>query len=139
MATQGGFGLTVNITIGETLTAIATILDGEIPRFKRYLAEFTAHDSTSGYDEYISTGRRGLDKFKLTLGWDAVEETHEAIVAAFDSEDPVEMSVEDPAGIETITFDAFIEEIGRIAKQKEGYVAEVVIQPTGAPTITIAT
>lgn len=136
MATQGGFGLTVMITMAEVATAIATILDGEMPRFKRYLADFTPHDSTSGYDEYISTGRRGLDKFKLTLGWDAGEETHAAIVTAFDSDDPVEMAVEDPAGVETITFDAFIEEIGRIAKQKEGYVAEVVIQPTGAPVIT---
>lgn len=136
MATQGGFGLTVKIDVSESLTAIATILDGEIPRFKRYLAEFTAHDSTSGYDEYISTGRRGLDKFKLTLGWDIAESTHAAIVAAFDAEDAVEMSVEDPAGVEVIAFNAFIEEIGRIAKQKEGYTAEVVIQPTGAPTIS---
>lgn len=136
MATQGGFGLSVQISISEVLTAVAKILDGEIPRFKRYLAEFTAHDSASGYDEYISTGRRGLDKFKLTLGWDIAETSHAAIVAAFNAETPVTMVVEDPAGSETITFDAFIEEVGRISKQKEGYTAEVVIQPTSAPVIT---
>lgn len=133
---QGGFGLTARIDIAETLTAIVTILDCEMPRFKRYLADFTAHDSASGYDEYISTGRRGLDKFKMTLGWDADEETHAAMVTAFDSEAPVGMNIEDPAGVEVINFDAFIEEIGRIAKQKEGYVCEVSIQPTGAVGIT---
>lgn len=136
MATQGGFGLTVTLEIEEVATAIATILDGEMPRFKRYLADFTAHDSASGYDEYISTGRRGLDKFKLILGWDIGEETHEALVDAFDSDIAIVMTVEDPAGAETITFSAFVEEIGRVAKQKEGYTAEIVIQPTGAPTIT---
>lgn len=136
MATQGGFGLTVTLEIAEVATAIATILDGEMPRFKRYLADFTAHDSASGYDEYISTGRRGLDKFKLILGWDIGEETHEALVDAFDSDIAILMTVEDPAGAETITFSAFVEEIGRVAKQKEGYTAEIVIQPTGAPTIT---
>lgn len=135
MATQGGFGLTIKIYT-STLTAIVKVLDGEIPRFKRYLAEFTAHDSSSGYDEYISTGRRGLDKFKLTLGWDSGATTHAAIVTAFASDTAVAMSAEDPNGDEVIAFSAFIEEIGRIAKQKEGYVAEVVIQPTGAPTIT---
>lgn len=136
MAVQGGFGLTVKIDVVETPTAIATILDGEIPRFKRYLADFTAHDSASGYDEYISTGRRGLDKFKLTLGWDIGEDTHAALVAAFDSEASILMTVSDPDSAEDISFQAFVEEIGRVAKQKEGYTAEIVIQPTGAPTIT---
>jgi hypothetical protein len=135
MATQGGFGLVIKIYT-SSLTAIVDVLDGEIPRFKRYLAEFTAHDSPSGYDEYISTGRRGLDKFKLTLGWDSTATTHAAIVTAFGSNTAVAMSAQDAAGEEVIAFSAFVEEIGRISKQKEGYVAEVVIQPTGAPTIT---
>lgn len=135
MATQGGFGLTIKI-FTTALTAIVKVLDGEIPRFKRYLAEFTAHDSTDGYDEYISTGRRGLDKFKLTVGWDSTATTHAAIMTAFGSDTAVAMSVEDPAGDEVIAFSAFIEEIGRISKQKEGYTAEIVIQPTGKPTIT---
>lgn len=134
MTTQGGFGLVVKIYT-STLTAIVKVIDGEIPRFKRYLADVTAHDSTSGYDEYISTGRRGMDKFKVTLLWDSAATTHAAIVSAFASDTAVAMSTRAGTG-ETIAFSAFIEEIGRIAKQKEGYVAEVVIQPTGAPTIT---
>jgi predicted secreted protein len=136
MATQGGFGLKIKITVASTLTAIAKITEGEIPEFERMVAEVTAHDSPNGWAEFISTGKRKMNEFKFTLLWDSTLSTHAAITAAFDSEAAVNMSVEDPDGVEVIAFAAFITKMGRISEQEEGYTCEVAVQPTGQPTIT---
>lgn len=136
MAEQGGFGMKVKITVGTTLTTIANLLDAEFPKFNKFLAEQTGHDATSGYAEYIDTGKRGLDSFKMTLGWDSESTTHAAIVTAFSATTTVNMSIEDPGAVEIISFAAHIKSILRISKQEEGYQAEIEVQPTGLPTIT---
>ncbi len=135
--TQGGFGLTVRIDISSTLTAIAEVLEGsELPKFKKFIAEATPHNATGGYAKRIATGKRSLESFKLVLGWDKDEATHAAIRTAFDSNDAVNMNVASPGGDETIAFSAHIEEIGRIVGQEDAYTAEVMITPTGHPTIS---
>lgn len=135
--TEGGFGLAVKITVGTTLSAITYMLEGELPEFERFLAEATPHSATGGWAKYVSTGKRKMNEFKVTLGWDSDETTHAAIVTAFDSEDPVNMSVVSPDGSdETISFSAFVRLIGRMTDQEDAYKAEVTIQPTGQPTIT---
>ncbi len=136
MAEQGGFGLVCKITVGTSLTVIAHIVDGEFPKFNKFLAENTGHDADTGWGTFIATGKRIMEAFKLTLGWDSAASTHAAIVTAFDSDNPVNMSIEDPGGVEVISFSAHIKSIGRIAKQENGYQCEVEIQPTGKPTIT---
>lgn len=134
---EGGFGLSVKIKITSTMTAIAELLEGEIPEFEKFVAEMTPHSATGGYATYVATGKRKLNEFKITLGWDSDDSTHAAIIAAFDSDSPVDMSVVSPDGTdETIAFSAHITKIGRIAEQEDGYKADVTIQPTGAPTIT---
>ncbi len=136
MAQIGGFGLTVKIDISSTLTALTYLLDGEIPEFEKFIAEATPHDSTNGYAQFVATGKRKMNEFKVTLGWDSDEATHAAVLAAFDSNDPVTMQVISPGADETIEFSAHITKIGRVAAQEDGYKAEVTIQPTGSPTIT---
>ena len=133
---QGGFGLTVKISISAVLTAIAELLDGEIPEFEKYLAEMTPHNATGGYAQHVATGKRKMNEFKVTLGWDSDETTHAAILAGFDSNDPVSMSVVSPGADETIAFSAHIQKVGRLSPQEDGYKCDVTIQPTGAPTIT---
>lgn len=137
MTDTGGFGLTVKIDISSTLTAIVSLLEGEIPEFEKFIAEMTPHNAPGGYAKYVATGKRKLNEFKITLGWDKDEATHAAVCTAFDSDDPVNMSVIAPDGEdEIIAFGAHIQKIGRIADQEDGYKCEVNIQPTGAPTIT---
>jgi predicted secreted protein len=136
MTTQGGYGLVIKIEITATLTAIAHVLEADFPEFEKLIAEVTAHDSPSGYAEYISTGKRQMNEFTMTLLWDADVATHAAIVAAFNADPTVNMSIQDPDGIEVIAFAAHVVKIGRQAEQEEGYQAEVTIQPTGVPTIT---
>jgi deoxyribodipyrimidine photolyase-like uncharacterized protein len=135
MATQGGYGLEVKINTGS-LTAIAKMVDGDMPAQLKELAEVTAHDSTSGYREFIDTGIRELGEFQVTLLWDDTEATHAQILTSFNATAAVSMSVLDPAGQETIAFSAFIRQISRISKMADGYKANVMIRPTGAPTIT---
>jgi len=118
------------------LEAIVNVKDAEFPRFKRFLAESTSHGSTGGYAEYVDSGSRELQKFKLTLGWDADAATHAALVTALTNETALAFSIQDPDGDEVISFSAFVEEIGRMGEKKGQFEAEVVIQPTGAPTIT---
>lgn len=136
MSVQGGYGAVLKITVTASLTAVAHVRDFEFPEFERVVAEITAHDSPGGYAEYISTGKRKMNEFTCTLTWDKSEATHQAMLAAFNSDDPVEMSTEDPNGVEVIAFDALVTKIGRQAEQEEGYSAEVSIQPTGIPAIT---
>jgi len=136
MAVQGGYGVVLKIMVSTTLTAIANVLDVDYPRLMKYIAESTAHDSTSGYYEAIATGKRRAEPFTARILWDDSETTHTAIITAFASEAAVSMSLNDPDSSETLTFSAHIEAIGRIAKQEGNYEAEVVIHPTGAVTIT---
>jgi hypothetical protein len=132
----GGFGLIVKISISSTLTAIAELIDGEIPEFEKFIAEMTPHSATGGYATHVATGKRKLNEFKITLGWDSDDVTHAAILAAFDSNDAVNMSIMAPAADETIAFAAHVTKVGRITAQEDGYKCDVTIQPTGAPTIT---
>lgn len=137
MTSKGGFGLTVKIDISGTLTALVDLLEGEIPEFEKFLAEMTPHNATGGYAKYVATGKRKINEFKLTLGWDKDEATHTAVRAAFDSLNPVNMSVTSPDGTdEVIAFSAHVNKMGRISDQEDGYKCDVTIQPTGAPTIT---
>ena len=137
MTVQGGFGLTAKIEITAALTAIVDVLEGsELPKMKKVIAEMTPHNATSGYAVRVATGKRSLESFKLVIGWDADEATHAAIQTAFDSDAAVNMSIASPGDDEDIAFAAHIEEIDRQAGQEDGYKAEIMVTPTGAPTIT---
>ena len=138
MTVEGGYGLDVKITVGTTLTTFVSLLEGsEMPKFKKFIAEATPHNATGGWAVRVATGKRSLESFKVVLGWDTDEATHAAVQTAFDSDAAVNMSVVSPDGAdETIAFSAHIEEIGRMPAQEDIYKAEVMITPTGAPTIT---
>jgi hypothetical protein len=135
MADQGGFGVVLKINTGA-LTSVANLLDVEFPKQSKTLAEARYHNSANGYMEWIATGLRSLESFTAVLGWDDTESTHAQIVTSYGSDTAVGMSIEDPLGQETIAFDAHVQEILRIGVQDDLYKAEVVFQPTGAPTIT---
>lgn len=137
MTADGGFGLTAKIDVSCVLTAIVDILDGsELPAMKKFIADMTPHNATSGYAVRVASGKRSLESFKLVIGWDSDEATHAAVQAAFDSDDAVDMSISSPGGDEVIAFSGHIEEIARQSPTEEGYTAEVTVTPTGAPTIT---
>lgn len=134
MARQGGFGAVLKIDVSG-LQAVAYVKDFEFPEFEKLLADITSHDSPGGYQEMISTGKRQLNEFTCQLVWDVSQTTHDAMIAAFDSDDPVDMSAEDPDGTEVIAFAAHVSKLGRVAEQEEGYVCDVTIKPTGQPSI----
>lgn len=136
MAEQGAFGSKVKITVSAALTTIANLIDFDPLTLRKTLVNMTGHDSASGYDVYVDTGKRSIPSLKLTLGWDDSNNTHQALIAGYNSTSPVNMSVEDPAGTEVITFSAFIQEISRVYKQTDGYKAIITIQPTGVPTLS---
>jgi predicted secreted protein len=135
MTIQGGYGAVLKIEVSAVLTAVVHVMDYEFPEFEKILADVTAHDSPGGYAEWIATGKRKLNEFTCKLLWDPDATTHAAVQAAFDSDDAVGMSCEDPDGNEVIAFDAHISKLGRIAEQEEGYTCDVTIQPTGIPVI----
>lgn len=132
---QGGFGAKIKINISDTMTVIAKLLEFDPIELEKILADWTGHDSPGGYEEKIATGKRKVNPFTCTLGWDRSKPTHDAIQAAFDSDDTVTMSVEDRLGAEVIEFEVHIQKIGRIYEQEEGFRAEVNIEPTGMPEI----
>ncbi|NLF77350.1 MAG: hypothetical protein GX573_16765 [Chloroflexi bacterium] len=135
MTIQGGFGIKLKIDVTGTPTVVAHLLEMEYPEFEKILVESTAHDSPGGYAQYTATGKRRMGEFTATLAWDKTDPTHSAIQSAFDSLDPVAISVEDPDGGEPISFSAHIAKLGREAEQEGLYSCVVTIQPTGQPTI----
>jgi predicted secreted protein len=135
MARQGGYGAVMKIDVTAVLTAVVHVVDFEFPELEKVLADVTAHDSPGGYSEFIASGKRTMNEFTVKVVWDRSEATHNAIQAAFDSDLPVGMSVQDPDGSEVIEFEAHVKKVGRIAEQEEGFMCEIAIQPTGLPTI----
>ena len=133
---QGGYGVVMQIDVGTVLTALTKVVDMDYPAFVSVLADATTHDSTSGWAEWIATGRRNAEAFSCTLTWDTNEATHAAVVTVFDADAAVTFSIADPDGDETITFEGFIGRMQREAKQEDVYKCEVEIQPTGVPAIT---
>ena len=132
----GGFGLQIKILVSATMTAIAELIEGEIPEFEKFVAEMTSHGATGGYATYVASGKRKLNEFKMTLGWDSDDTTHAAILAAFASNSPITMTIYAPdSSDEAISFSAHINKLGRISAQEDGYKCDVAVTPSGAPTM----
>ena len=136
MSSVGGFGLTFKIDISSSLTTIVDVLDGDIPEFTRFVAEMTPHSASGGWATFVATGKRKMEEFSFTVGWDSDETTHAALVTAFNSNNAVDFSVTTPGTDEAIAFSAQITKMGRMSEQEDGMKCEISIQPTGAPTIT---
>lgn len=135
--TSGGFGLQVKIEISEVMTAVVGVLEGsELPKLKKFIADATPHSSPGGWTQRVASGKRSAESFKLVLGWDADEDTHEAMRTAFDSNEPVNFVVISPDNKEQFAMPVHIEEIGGAAEQEGIYQAEVMITPADGPTIT---
>jgi hypothetical protein len=131
MSTEGGFGVKIMIAVGTTMTAIAHVTEMTYPEFEKFLYERTAHDSPGRFAEHGDSGKRKVNPFTCKLEWDKEEATHAAILAAFDSPEPVEISIEDPDSSDVITGHVQIQKVGREAKQESGYFCTVTLQPTG--------
>ena len=136
MAVQGGFGLTLQISITAVYTTITYLLDCDFPEQAKTLEEVTPHSATSGYATHAASGKRELGEFTATLQWAKSEATHAAILTAYGTNATVDMKIIDVGTAETIQFAAHVKSIKRISKQDEAYKAEVTFQPSGAPTIT---
>ncbi len=137
MAT-GGFGLQVQITVSNTLTAIANLRSPNMPELEKVMAEVTGHDAAGGYEEHLPTGKFRMTEFQAELVWDQSEATHAAIMAAFaETATPVQMKVIAPNDVESITFNAWISKISRVSDQEGAYMATVTIRPTGQPTLAV--
>lgn len=135
--TQGGFGLSLQIDVTGAPTAWAKVRDADFPSFKKFVTEATTHDSTGGYYEAASTGKRRVQPFRVKLAWDTSQATHAAVLTAFNADTTVTVSIADPDGDETIAFEAQIEEVNRMGNGQEGlYEADVLVHPTGQATIT---
>ena len=135
--TQGTFGIVCQIDVSGTPTALVKMLEANWPVLKKFIAESTTHDSTGGWYEGVDSGKKRAMPFPTLLAWDTSQATHAAVIAAFNSPDPVTFSVADPDGDETLTFEVLIEEMERLASgQEDIYKARVLLHPTGSVAIT---
>ena len=136
MAFQGGFGLTLQIDVGTVPTAVVDVLSADFPEQLKTIVRKVPHDASSGYAEQVDTGVKDLGAMTVRLGWDVDETTHAAILSAFDGTSAVDFSIADPSDDETIAFSGHVKSVKRISPAEDAFEADVVIQPTGAPTIT---
>lgn len=130
-------GLEVKITVTSTLTAIGHLQnETNWPEVTKVLSEETGHDATDGYAEHIATGKFTVGSFNLVVLWDSSESTHAALNAAFDSLSSVAMSIANPSGSESWSFNAHIYSLGPSSRQDQGVRMTIKVQPTGKPTRT---
>lgn len=128
---QGGFGVTLTIAG----TAVYNLLkDVSFPEQERLVAEATPHNATGGYAVYVSTGKRKLNEFTVTLGWNKA--SHTTLITNMGTVVPAAFTIASPNADETIAFNGFVTKVGRISEEEGAYTAEVTIQPSGVPTIT---
>jgi hypothetical protein len=132
MATQGGMGLEIKVTVTSTLTAIGHLLpETNWPKVEKILSEETGHDALNGYAEWKPTGKYAVGTFTLIVLWDPSATTHAALNAAFDSQDDVAMLISSPNGNEAWTFVAQVKSLGPSSKQDQGFRMAIDVQPTG--------
>lgn len=137
MAEQGGYGLDLKMDLGTaSLVTVAKVLDIDFPEQKSFVAEKTSHGSTGGYYEAIATGKKRLMPMTLKLGWDQLDAGHAEILTVFGTGVATDISIEDSLAQEVIAFKVIVESIGRVSPQEDLYVADVMLHPTGAPTIS---
>ena len=135
MAAQGGYGVVARINTGS-MTAIVGVLGVEFPKFTKFMKESTGHDATSGYYTATPSGKRRLQPFRMRIAWDTAEATHAQMVTSFNADTAVTVDIADPDGDEVISFSSHIEEIGRISEQEGILEADILVHPSGPPTIT---
>lgn len=136
MGIQGGFGVVFEMSIASVMTPVAHITEVKYPKLEKEIAEVTAHDSPGGYAEHIATGKFSLGELTFTLAWDGADSTHSALLAAYNSKQPVDFSIHSPDNTDSIAFSALVKSLEFGAEQDGFYQCEVTLQPTGQPTIT---
>ena len=136
MAVQGGFGLTLQISIAAVYTTITYLLDTDFPEQSKVVEETTPHSASGGYAQHTASGKRELGEFTATLQWDKADSTHAKVLTVMAANATVNMSIQDPGGAEIIAFAAHVKSIKRMSKQDEAFKAEITFQPSANPTIT---
>lgn len=130
MTQSGGFGVSL------TIDAVSVVHVDEIDelQFTKFISEATGHDSAGGYYESVATGKFRAQPFNVGVWWDPT--AHAGLIGDFNGTASVPTIWSDPAGGETITFQAHVEMIGRVTLQEGTYRANLTIHPTGQPVIT---
>ena len=136
MSFQGGFGLTLKIDVGTVPTAIVDVLSADFPEQLKTIVRKVPHDASSGYSERYDTGVRDLGEITVRMGWDVDEATHAAILTQFASTTATDFSIADPSDDESVAFSGHVRSVKRVSPAEDTFEADVVIAPTGAPTIT---
>ncbi len=129
MATSGGFGAAA--TIGGT--SITKIIELEAPEIEMPAVDVTAHDATSGYTERMKPGVKKTGPARIKKLWDDTLAAEIAIETHFATTTSAAFVL--TVGNETYSFSGFVESIEQFIDQENGYMGEIVIQPTGAITI----
>ena len=130
-----GFGVTCNLILSGTSSAVGNFLDVDYPAFQKFLADATYHSATGGYGRYMDTGQRELPMFTMTLGWDETNAAtnHSKFRTAFDWTGGVAMLLTSPDA-KTLYFECFIQKVGQVVKQKAQSLCSIDVQPSQAPT-----
>jgi hypothetical protein len=119
-------------------TTMAEVMDFEGPGIKNELIKTTSHSNASGYDTYI-TGTKDNDEIKFDINYVPTEATHNnatGLVGFANTGELVTWSVVWPdVGGTTWTGDGLVLSFTPKGKIKDQLMAEVVVKPTGAPTL----
>lgn len=131
MATAGGFGAQLKIDISGTMTITVDVVEIPWPEISRLLPDATAHDSASGYREFIPSGKREAGEFTVRVQWDDLQATHAALLTAYGSTTPLGMQLLNVSSTDGLSFMGLVKTIGRVSLQDGVYEANITIQPTG--------
>jgi predicted secreted protein len=132
MATQGGLGTTLTYNS----QSITKIMEVDWPEVEKVLADVTAHDSSSGWEEFIATGKFVAADFTVTVLWDKALAGHAALLTAYTAKTSHAFSLVAPGSAITVAGTAFVSNVEEQAEMEDGYKAVITFAPTGNVTIT---
>lgn len=136
MADSTAFGTILKIDISATLTLVTKVEEVAFPPVEKVLDEVTNHGSTGGWEEFLDVGLRRSGELDVTLIWDSAAATHAKFQTVMDGTAAVNMSVQDPGGVEIMAFSAHVKKIERLTPKDKALRAKIKIKPTGVLTIT---
>ncbi len=137
MADSGGFGTVWTILVGTVATEVANVSDIQWPEIENQEVEITAHDSSGGYREWVSTGLKDVAELEMEIAsWDVNEATHAQLVTLLGTGAASAMTITDPDSDESAAFNAIVKNIKRETPLEGARKAMVKIRVSGAITIT---
>jgi predicted secreted protein len=135
MAGKDAFGTKFQVESATpgTFTDVAHVTNITLPAIERETLDVTAHDSASGYMEFLG-GLKNGGEMSIEVNYDPT--VHDDLTAHMDDSDPLNYKVLFPGSLGSWTFTAVMTGFAPEAPYDDKLTAEISFQVSGKPTLS---